>query len=85
MPGQLPWTHNMVLLEQFKNIDQRLLYAQRTIENGWTYRTLLVKIKGKLYETQGKNKVKTTNFHLKLPSPQSNLAQEIIKENSNAE
>ena len=33
-----------------------------------------------MYETKGNNKVKTTNFHSKLPSPQSHLAEETIKD-----
>ena len=32
LPGQLPWTHNLVLLEQVKNTEQRLWYAQQTLE-----------------------------------------------------
>ncbi len=80
LPGQLPWTHNLVLLEQVKNTQQRLWYAQQTLQHGWSYRTLLAQIREKLYETKGNNKIKTTNFHLKLPSPQSSLAEETVKD-----
>jgi predicted nuclease of restriction endonuclease-like (RecB) superfamily len=80
LPGQLPWTHNLVMLEQVKSTEQRLWYAQQTLEHGWSYRALIAQIKEKLYETKGNNKIKTTNFHLKLPSPQSSLAEETIKD-----
>jgi len=80
LPGQLPWTHNLVLLEQVKIAEQRLWYAKQAFEHGWSYRTLLIQIKEKLFETKGDNKIKTTNFHLNLPSPQSTLAEEIIKD-----
>jgi predicted nuclease of restriction endonuclease-like (RecB) superfamily len=60
LPGQLPWTHNLVFLEQVKNTEQRLWYAKQTLENGWSYRALLVQIKEKLYEAKGNNKIKTT-------------------------
>lgn len=80
LPGQLPWTHNLVLLEQVKEPEQRLWYARQALEEGWSYRSLLNQVKNKLYETKGNNKVKTTNFHSKLPSPQSHLAEETIKD-----
>lgn len=80
LPGQLPWTHNLVLLEQVKEPEQRLWYARQALEEGWSYRSLLNEVKNKLYETKGSNKTKTTNFHSKLPSPQSHLAEETIKD-----
>ena len=36
--GQLPWGDNLVLLAKLKNPAQRLAYAQRTIEYGWSGR-----------------------------------------------
>ncbi|KAB2831839.1 MAG: DUF1016 domain-containing protein [Caedimonadaceae bacterium] len=80
LPGQLPWTHNLVLLERVKDSKARAWYAQQTLENGWAYRTLLAYIKENLYEAQGRQDLKTTNFQLKLPPPQSNLAEETIKD-----
>ncbi|OGT50730.1 MAG: hypothetical protein A3F17_00880 [Gammaproteobacteria bacterium RIFCSPHIGHO2_12_FULL_41_15] len=80
LPGQLPWTHNLVLLERIKNSEARLWYAKEALENGWSYRMLMTQIKEQLYETKGKKLRKITNFQLKLPSPQSNLAEETIKD-----
>lgn len=80
LPGQLPWTHNLVLLERLKDPKERLWYAQQTVENGWSYRILMAQIKENLYQAQGKIELKTTNFSSKLSSPQSRLAEEIIKD-----
>ena len=80
LPGQLPWTHNLVLLERIKDPSVRLWYAKEALENGWSYRMLMVQIKEQLYEAKGKKSVKTTNFHLQLPSPQSSMAEETIKD-----
>src|SRR3990172_8671438 len=34
--AQLPWGHNMVILDRIANHSQRLWYIQQTIENGWS-------------------------------------------------
>lgn len=80
LTGQLPWTHNLVLMERVKDPDARLWYAKEALENGWSYRMLMAQIKEQLYEAKGKKLVKTTNFHVNLPSPQSCLAEETIKD-----
>jgi predicted nuclease of restriction endonuclease-like (RecB) superfamily len=80
LPGQLPWTHNLVLLERLKGQQERFWYAKKTIENGWSYRTLMAQIKENLYKTQGQKELKTNNFSTRLPSPQSHLAEETLKD-----
>lgn len=80
LPGRLPWTHNLVLLERIKDPQVRAWYANKALENGWAYRTLITHIKENLYEAQGRKEIKTTNFQLKLLSPQSDLAEETIKD-----
>lgn len=71
LPGRLPWTHNLILLERVKDPQARAWYANKTLENGWAYRMLITHIKENLYEAQGQKEIKTTNFQLKLLSPQS--------------
>jgi predicted nuclease of restriction endonuclease-like (RecB) superfamily len=34
--GQLPWGHNLVLLTKLKTYEERLTYAQKTLEHGWS-------------------------------------------------
>jgi len=80
LPGQLPWTHNVVLLERLKTNEERAWYANQVIENGWSYRVLIQEIQNKLYKRQGSKTLKTTNFHDRLPNPQSDLAQETIRD-----
>ena len=72
---RLPWAHNAVLLG-VKNLTSRLWYMAQTLEYGWSKDWLIDQIKHKAYERQGKS---TTNFVTLLPSPQSALAEETLK------
>ena len=49
----------------------------QTIELGWSRDTLVAMIKGKAHERQGKA---VSNFAARLPSPQSELAQQLLKD-----
>jgi predicted nuclease of restriction endonuclease-like (RecB) superfamily len=50
---------------------------QQTIEQGWSRDTLAVMIKGKTHERQGGA---INNFAAHLPSPQSELARQLLKD-----
>ena len=75
--GQIPWFHNVVLVEKVKDSAARLWYAQKTVEHGWSRAVLVHQIEGGLYKRQGKA---VTNFAVALPSPQSDLAQQTLKD-----
>lgn len=75
--GQLPWGHNLVLLTKLKDRAQRLAYAQRAIEHGWSRNMLNIHIEQRLLEREGQA---ATNFSQRLPSPQSDLARESLKD-----
>lgn len=75
--AQIPWGHNVRLLEYVKNLDERLWYVRQTIENGWSRNVLVLQIESGLYRRQGKA---VTNFSRNLPPPQSDLAQQVIKD-----
>jgi len=75
--GHLPWGHNLVLLSKLKNHEERLAYAHKTIENGWSRNVLVMQIETRLLERQGKA---VTNFEQRLPKPQSDLARESLKD-----
>ena len=75
--GQIPWGHNLRLLELLKNREERLWYANAAIENGWSRNVLVLQIESGLYRRQGKS---TTNFQTTLLKPQSDLAQQVIKD-----
>lgn len=74
---QLPWGHNVVLLEKIKDPTQRLWYAHQILENGWSRSILELQIQAKLFERSGKA---VNNFAATLPPPQSDLAQQILKD-----
>jgi len=72
----LPWAHNVTLLS-VKDVSIRLWYMVQTLEQGWSHDTLSKQIKNNTYMRQGKS---TTNFSARLPSPQSALAEETLKD-----
>lgn len=75
--GQLPWGHNLVLLTRLKTAEQRLAYAQRAIQHGWSRNVLDIQIERRLLEREGRA---LTNFDLRLPEADSDLAQESLKD-----
>lgn len=75
--GQITWYHNIALLEKLKDADERLWYARETIENGWSRNVLVAQIKNCLYERES---TAVNNFAKTLPAPQSDLAQQIVKD-----
>ena len=75
--AQIPWKHNCILLEKVKNPTERLWYIQQTVENGWSRNVLVLQIESGLFQRQGGA---ITNFDRTLPSPQSDLMQQLIKD-----
>lgn len=76
---QLAWGHICLLNQRVKEHKARDWYARQALENGWSRHTLDANLKQNLYERQGINQVKSSNFLEKLPEPQSQLAQDILK------
>ncbi len=62
--AQIPWRHNQVLIDKVKVPTQRLWYAQKSIENGWSRDVLVLQIESDLYTRQGGA---ITNFARTLP------------------
>jgi predicted nuclease of restriction endonuclease-like (RecB) superfamily len=75
--AKITWYHNLTLLEKVKSCEERLWYAQQTIINGWSRNVLVMQIESGLFRRQGKA---ITNFQTALPAPQSDLAQQILKD-----
>ena len=73
----VPWGHHTMLLRKVKEINQALFYINKTIENSWSRAVLEYQIEIDLYSRQGKA---ITNFNLTLPTPQSDLANEVMKD-----
>lgn len=68
--GQIPWGHNVRLLEQVKSQPEREWYIRQTVENGWSRNVLVHQIESGLYKRQGKA---ISNFQRTLPAPNRNL------------
>lgn len=75
--AQIPWGHNVRILDYVKSPKEREFYIRKTIENGWSRDVLVWQIESKLFERQGKA---VTNFELTLPKPQSDLANQLLKD-----
>lgn len=75
--AQIPWFHNIVLLEKVKDENDRMWYIKKTIENGWSRNVLLHWIDSGLHKREGQA---PNNFESTLPSAQSDLARETIKD-----
>ncbi|MGJ5634046.1 PDDEXK nuclease domain-containing protein, partial [Nostoc sp. CALU 1950] len=73
----IPWFHNCVILDKVKNNFEREWYIQKTRENGWSRNILTLQIDNRLFERQGKA---VNNFDVILPSPQSDIARETLKD-----
>lgn len=78
--AQLPWAHIQLLLDKCRDEHtRREWYAIRAIEHGWSRSTLSTHIKSNLYERQALEINKSSNYRYQLPSPQSDLAHEMLK------
>ena len=77
--AQIPWGHNVVLLDKISSPEERLWYAERSVENGWSRNVLVHQIESGLYQRQVLAE-KVSNFGNRLPSPQSELAAQTMKD-----
>ena len=75
--AQLPWGHHLVLLERVKNRAAREWYMQAAVTHGWSRAVLAVQIAQRAHARTGRA---VTNFATTLPSPQSDLAQQLLKD-----
>lgn len=74
----VPWRHHVEIISKCQTIDEALFYIAKTIEQGLSRAALVNCIKAHLYEHQGKI---LNNFTEHLPALQSQLVQEVLKEN----
>lgn len=75
--AQITWYHNIALLEKLKETEDRLWYARRTVEQGWSQSILRLQIENALHERQGKA---ITNFPATLPPADSDMAAQVFKD-----
>lgn len=67
-------------MQMVKDYSKREWYAQQTIQNGWSRAVLEMQVETELYERQAITSQKTSNYHKHLPEPQSDLANQILKD-----
>jgi len=77
LAAQIPWFHNCVILDQISDPDEQEWYIRETIANGWSRSILVHQMESDLYNRQGKP---VSNLLERLPAPQGELAQQIIKD-----
>lgn len=75
--AQIPWGHNLVIVSKSQSITQAWYYVVTTLKHGWSRAVLVHQIENGLYEREGKA---VTNFGQTLPKPQSDLAQQTLKD-----
>lgn len=67
----------MALLDKVPDLVSREWYIRQTIQHGWSRNVLVHQIDSSLYARQGQAQ---TNFDRTLPPPQSDLAQQLLKD-----
>lgn len=77
--AQIPWSHNIAILDKVKDADVREWYIRKTAENGWSHSVLIHQIESGLYERQVVAD-KISNFEHRLAAPQSELATQTMKD-----
>ncbi len=75
--AQLPWYHQIALLDKLSDADQRIWYAQSAVEQGWSRDVLVYQIENKLHLRAGRA---VTNFSQTLPPADSDLAQQATRD-----
>ena len=67
------------LIDKSNTTEEYLWYAAETVKHGWTRDVLVHMLEGGLYGRQAIAD-KATNFKLRLPKPQSDLAVQTMKD-----
>ena len=80
--GRIPWGQHIEIFSNCEELDEAVFYVNKVVENGWSRPVLNANITDNLYKSQG---AAITNFDKTLPSPQSQLAKELLKDPYNFE
>jgi predicted nuclease of restriction endonuclease-like (RecB) superfamily len=77
--GQLPWGHNVHIIDKIKDPEIALKYLELAIENGWSRSVLDLQIAAQAHLNQSV----ANNFAITLPKPESDLARNLLKDGYN--
>lgn len=75
--GKLPWGTNIVLMSKLDTPEDRLWYAEKALENGWSRNVLALQIESHLKE---RTRLSVSNFENALPPSESDMAEGIFKD-----
>lgn len=75
--AQIGWYQNIALLDKLKTPGERLWYAQKAAQEGWSQPVLCLQIENRLHERDGRAQ---NNFAITLPPADSDLASQIFKD-----
>ena len=75
--AQIPWFHNVVLLDKIKDAAARAWYTKKAGEEGWSRSMLVTRIETKLHEREGRA---VTNFGATLPADESDMVAQVFKD-----
>ena len=79
---EIPWGHNVLIIEKIKNLIEQEYYIKATIQFGWSRNVLLNQIKANAY-ARSKTMPKTHNFPKALPAYLAEQADESLKSSYN--
>ena len=77
--AQIPWGHNVVIMDKVLTEDERTWYLKECAENGWSRNVLVHQIESNLYARQA-TADKISNFENRLPALQSEMATQMMKD-----
>ncbi|MBL8425211.1 MAG: DUF1016 family protein [Candidatus Accumulibacter phosphatis] len=75
--AQVTWYHNITLLEKLDTPEDRLWYAARTVEHGWSRNILAMQIETRAHLRHRKAQ---NNFLATLPPEDSDMAAQVFKD-----
>jgi predicted nuclease of restriction endonuclease-like (RecB) superfamily len=75
--AQVPWGHNLLIVSKCQSQQEASYYIENSIQYGWSRAVLTHQIESNLWQREGKA---IANFSTTLPSPQSDLAQQTLKD-----
>ena len=75
--GRIPWFHHVHIISKCQSLDEALFYINKVAEEGWSRSRLEAQVAANLFGSQG---AALTNFEHTLPTPQSQLAKELLKD-----
>lgn len=75
--AQIPWGHNVVLLDKLDDPDTRLWYVHRAGVEGWSREIMVLHIDRAVHHREGQA---INNFAAALPEPDSDMAAKVFKD-----